>query len=294
MTLLRAAARTLLASYFVVSGVKAVKDPDSLVPAAQPIADKVVPLVKDYAPDTVARYIPEDAATLIRINGALQLAGGFALATGKGRRLGALLLAASLVPSTIAKHPFWTRDNPEEEAVDKAHFLKNASLLGGVLLAAGDTEGKPSLAWRARRGSEALARDTKKSGRKAVKEGREFAEEALASGALLAGTVVAGSRRARKQAAKDLKKAREVAEKQAAEARKVAEKQAAEFKKNAERAAKDARKNFKKGRDNFAKSAEQARDDVAKQAGQVIKDVKKSDVAKKINKATENIHLGEN
>lgn len=294
MTLLRAAARTLLASYFVVSGVKAVKDPDSLVPAAQPIADKVVPLVKDYAPDAVAKYIPEDAATLIRINGALQLAGGFALATGKGRRLGALLLAASLVPSTIAKHPFWTREDPEEEAVDKAHFLKNASLLGGVLLAAGDTEGKPSLAWRARRGSEALARDTKKSSKKAVKDGREFAEEALASGALLAGTVVAGSRRARKKAAKDLKKATVVAEKQAVEARKVAEQQAAEFKKNADRAAKDARKNLKKGRDNLAKGAEKAREDVAKQTEQVIKDVKKSDVGKLINKATENIHLGEN
>ncbi|HLT61368.1 MAG TPA: DoxX family membrane protein, partial [Microlunatus sp.] len=228
MTLLRAAARTLLASYFVVSGVKAVKDPESLVPAAQPVADKVVPLVKDYAPDTVAKYVPEDAATLIRINGALQLAGGFALATGKGRRLGALLLAASLVPSTIAKHPFWDREDPEQEAADRAHFLKNASLLGGVLLAAGDTEGKPSLAWRARRGSEALARDTKKRGKKAAKQGRELTEEALAGGALLAGTVVAGSRRARKKARKEFKKAQAVAEKQAAEAKKVAEKQAAE------------------------------------------------------------------
>lgn len=294
MTLLRAAARTLLASYFVVSGVKAVKDPDSLVPAAQPIADRVVPLVKDYAPDTVAKYIPEDAATLIRINGALQLVGGFALATGKGRRFGALLLAASLVPSTIAKHPFWTREDPEEEAVDRAHFLKNASLLGGVLLAAGDTEGKPSLAWRARRGSEAMARDTKKSGKRAIKDGREFAEEALAGGALLAGTVVAGSKRNRKRAAKELKKAQADFEKRAGEARKVAEKQAAEARKQAEQFAKDAKKNLRKGADNLSKNAERARDDVSKQAQQVIKDVQKSDVAKKINKATQNIHLGEN
>lgn len=294
MTLLRAAARTLLASYFVVSGVKAVKDPDSLVPAAQPIADKVVPLIKDYAPGTMARYIPEDAATLIRINGALQLAGGFALATGKGRRLGALLLAASLVPSTIAKHPFWTREDADEEALDKAHFLKNASLLGGVLLAAGDTEGKPSLAWRAKRGTEALSRDTRKAGKKVARDSRELAEEALAGGALLASTVVAGSRRNRKRAAKELKKAQSTFEKQSAEARKVAEKRAAEARKQAERFAKDTKKNLSKGVGELSKNAEKARHDVAKQAQHVIKDVQKSDVAKKINKATENIRLGDN
>lgn len=294
MTLLRAAARTLLASYFVVSGVKAVKDPESLVPAAQPIADKVVPLVKDYAPDAVAKYVPEDATTLIRVNGVLQLAGGFALATGKGRRFGALLLAASLIPSTIAKHPFWTREDPEEEAVDRAHFLKNASLLGGVLLAAGDTEGKPGLAWRAQKGSQALARDTRKASKKAARQGRDRAEEALASGALLAGTVVASSRRARKKASKELKKAQEAAEKRAAEARKVAEKQAAEAKKHAQQAAKHAKKNVKSGAEDLSKRADKAREDVGKQAQQVIKDAKKSDVGKKISKATENIHLGEN
>ena len=50
MTLLRAASRTMLASYFVASGVKALRDPDSLVPVAEPLADRLVPLVKQYAP----------------------------------------------------------------------------------------------------------------------------------------------------------------------------------------------------------------------------------------------------
>ena len=39
MTLLRAAYRTMLASYFITSGVKALRDPDSLVPVAEPLAD---------------------------------------------------------------------------------------------------------------------------------------------------------------------------------------------------------------------------------------------------------------
>ena len=54
MTLLRAAARTLLASYFISSGVGAVRRPDELVPAAQPVADALVPFVKRYAPDQLA------------------------------------------------------------------------------------------------------------------------------------------------------------------------------------------------------------------------------------------------
>src|SRR5918992_3568991 len=157
MTLLRAAARTMLASYFVASGVKALRDPDSLVPDAEPLTDKMVPFVKEYAPAQVASFIPDDARTLVRLHGATQVVGGLALASGKGRRLGAVLLAYSLIPGTIAKHPFWSRTDPVERAHDQHQVLKNVSLLGGVLLAAADTEGKPSLAWRAQKGGKVLA-----------------------------------------------------------------------------------------------------------------------------------------
>jgi uncharacterized membrane protein YphA (DoxX/SURF4 family) len=112
----------MLASYFVSAGIKAIRDPEALVPAAEPLVDRVVPLVKQYTPEQVAGYVPESTVTLVRINGIAQVLGGAALATGKGRRLGALLLAGSLIPSTIAKHPFWTvrprgahgRSSPEE------------------------------------------------------------------------------------------------------------------------------------------------------------------------------------
>ena len=135
MTLLRAVSRTMLASYFIASGVKALRDPAPLVPLAEPLADRFVPLVKQYAPDQVAGLIPEDAQSLVRLNGGAQVLGGLALATGKGRRFGALLLAGSLVPSTIAKYPFWRDSDPEVKAANRTHFLKNISLLGGVLLA---------------------------------------------------------------------------------------------------------------------------------------------------------------
>jgi uncharacterized membrane protein YphA (DoxX/SURF4 family) len=252
MTLLRAGARTMLASYFIVNGVKAVRNPDPLVPAAEPVADRVVPLVKKYAPQQVATVVPEDTASLVRANGAAQVLGGLALASGKGRRLGALLLAGSLVPSTLAKHPFWTRTDPEERALDRSQFLKNVSLLGSVLLAAGDTEGRPSLAYRAQKGGHSIAQETRKARKSLAKSTSGLAksttgvaDEALAGGAALVGAVVASSRAAKKKAAKELKYARQLAAKEAAELREAAEKAAKNAKKHQRKQQKKSRRRDK-------------------------------------------------
>ena len=253
MSLLRAIPRTMLASYFVAAGIRAIRDPESLVPAAEPLVDRVVPLVKEYTPEQVAGYVPENTVTLVRINGIAQVVGGAALATGKGRRLGALLLAGSLIPSTIAKHPFWTVQDPEERAQDRNHFLKNVSLLGGVLLASQDTEGKPSLAWRAQKGGESIAKETRRASKKLSKStskaaGRssELADAAVAGGAALVGAVAESSRRVRKQAAKQLKEAKALAAKQAEEAQEAAAKAAKTAKKEARKELKVVAKKAKK------------------------------------------------
>ena len=253
MSLLRAIPRTMLASYFVAAGIKAIRDPESLVPAAEPLVDRVVPLLKEYTPEQVAGYVPENTVTLVRINGIAQVVGGAALATGKGRRLGALLLAGSLIPSTIAKHPFWTVQDPEERAQDRNHFLKNVSLLGGVLLASQDTEGKPSLAWRAQKGGESIAKETRraskklsKSTSKAAGSASELADAAVAGGAALVGAVAESSRRVRKQAAKQLKEAKALAAKQAEEAQEAAAKAAKNAKKEARKELKVVAKKAKK------------------------------------------------
>jgi uncharacterized membrane protein YphA (DoxX/SURF4 family) len=243
MTLLRAGARTMLASYFVVTGVKALRNPDQLVQAAEPLVDRVVPVVKKYAPQQVATVVPEDAVNLVRANGAIQVVGGLGLATGFGRRLGAALLAASIVPSTVAKHPFWSRSNPEEKALDRAQFLKNTSLLGGVLLASLDTEGKPSLAYRAQKGGQSLAKETRKARKAFAKTTSSKADEALAGGAALAGALAATSRSARKKAAKELKSAKELAAKQAAERKEAADKAAKQAQKDARKQQKARKRN---------------------------------------------------
>ena len=242
MTLLRSTARTMLASYFVVSGLKAVRDPESLVAAAEPLVDGVVPTVQRFAPEQVASLVPTDAKTWVRINGALELVGGIALATGKGRRLGAALLALSLVPTTIGKYPFWSRSDPAERAADRDHFLKNVSLLGGVLIASRDTEGRPSLGYRANKTSQALVADTRKVSHKVSKETKQLTDAALAEGALLVGAVVGTSRKSRKQATKQFKAAKVTAGKQAVEAKQAAVKAAKQAQKDAGKFAKTAGK----------------------------------------------------
>ena len=287
MTLLRAAARTMLASYFVASGVKALRDPDSLVPDAEPLTDKIVPLVKEYAPAQVASFIPENAKTLVRVHGATQLVGGLALASGKGRRMGAMLLAYSLIPSTIAKHPFWSRTEAAEREHDRHQFLKNTSLLGGVLLASADTEGRPSLAWRAQKGGKTLAKSTGKATDKLAKKaesltdgGSDFADSALAGGAALVGTVVASSRKARKEATKQFHIAQVLAAKRAEEARKAAVKAAKQAKKDAPKQLAAAKKlasaKANEARELAAERAKEAQKAAAVRAKQARKEEKRA------------------
>jgi uncharacterized membrane protein YphA (DoxX/SURF4 family) len=253
MSLLRAVPRTMLASYFMVSGIKAIRDPESLVPVAEPLADRVVPLVKEYAPEQVAGYVPENTVTLVRVFGVAQLVGGAALATGKGRRLGALLLAGTLMPGTIAKHPFWKVQDPEERAQERNQFLKNVSLLGGVLIASVDTEGKPSLAWRAQKGGRSLAKETRKASKKLTKStgkvaggASELAESAVVTGTALAAALSESSRKVRRQAARQLKEATAAAAKQAEEVQEAAAKAAKKAKKEARKQAKVVTKKAKK------------------------------------------------
>ena len=182
----------------------------------------------------------------------IQATTGAALATGRGRRLGALLLAGTIVPSTIAKHPFWTVQDPEQRAQDRSHFLKNVSLLGGVLIASVDTEGKPSLAWRAQRGGQSLAKETRKASKKLAKStGRvagganDLAESAVVTGIALVEALADSSRRVRKQAAKQLKEAKALAAQQAEEAQAAAAKAAKKANKQARKQAKVVSKKVK-------------------------------------------------
>lgn len=175
---MRALARPLLSMIFVVQGANSIRNPEPLVPKAQPVADRLVPMVKKVAPPQVSDRIPETTVNLVRLNGAVQVVGGLALATGKGRRLGAAALATTLLPVTVAGHPFWQMKDKESRQAQRIQFMKNLGLLGGLLLAAVDTEGKPGVAWRASHGAKAAKRETKRGAKAAKREAKDLAREA--------------------------------------------------------------------------------------------------------------------
>lgn len=173
MTITRLLARPMLASLFAVGAVNALKNAQAAATRAQPVADRMVPLARKAVPGAP---IPTDTVTLVRLNAAAQLVGAAALATGRAPRLSASVLAASLVPTTLAGHRFWEESDPAARSQQKVHFFKNVSVMGGLLLAAVDTEGRPGVAWRARH----AATDVRREARHLAKEARREAKLAKA------------------------------------------------------------------------------------------------------------------
>ncbi len=133
---------------FISGGLDAVRHPETKVAAAQGVTDQLRTLVPS---------LPKDTASLVRFNGMVQLGGGVLLATGRVRRLAALALIGSVLPTTYAAHRFWEEPDEKIRAQQRVHFLKNLGLLGGLILAAVDTEGAPSLAWRTRQSAQRVS-----------------------------------------------------------------------------------------------------------------------------------------
>jgi uncharacterized membrane protein YphA (DoxX/SURF4 family) len=147
MSPVRALARPLLASVFVAEGLDALRNPGPRADRAEPVVEKVAEVAPPDAPTI-------DAEALTKVTGAVMVAGGALLALGKVPRLASAALAAAVVPTTLAEHRFWECSDPGERAAQQAHFTKNMGLLGGLALAAVDTEGRPGVAWRARHAAE--------------------------------------------------------------------------------------------------------------------------------------------
>ena len=73
------------------------------------------------------------------------------------------LNVGTLVPTTIAGHRFWEETDKQARAQQLTQFLKNVSMLGGLIIAATDTGGKPSLSWRARRAASSATKSARKA-----------------------------------------------------------------------------------------------------------------------------------
>lgn len=131
----------MLAAIFVSGGLDTLRNPGPRANLAEPIAPSVA--------RAIPIPLPEDSESLVKLDAGVKVVGGLLLALNRLPRLASLLLAGSLVPTTLAGHRFWEVSDPAQRANQQVHFFKNVGLLGGLLLAAVDTEGRPSLRWRA-------------------------------------------------------------------------------------------------------------------------------------------------
>jgi putative oxidoreductase len=169
MTVIRLIARPMLASVFFVGAASALKNAPALGSKASAVTDKVVPLAQRVAPSVP---VPEDPVTIVRINAGIQIAAAAALATGRAPRISSAVLAASLLPTTIAGHAFWQEQDPALRNTQRLNFFKGVSLVGGLLIAGVDTEGRPGVAWRAQRAARDVRREAKVLARQARAEAR--------------------------------------------------------------------------------------------------------------------------
>lgn len=161
VTLTRTLARSSIAPVFLTDGIDAVRSPN-----AQAVHDDVVtrPLAEMLG-------MQDNPARVVRLMGGVQLVAGTLLIFGKAPRLSSSVLAATLVPTTLSRYRFWEVDDPTVRAQQRNAFLKNCAMVGGLMLAAVDKNGAPSLGWRTKRAARHLgdvASDTLSSAGSAV------------------------------------------------------------------------------------------------------------------------------
>jgi putative oxidoreductase len=172
--LVRRIARPLLAAPFVYGGISTLRKPQDRVPGARPVVEKIA----DTADKQLPVQLPTDVEQWVKADAAVKVVAGSLFALGKFPRLTALVLAVSIVPTTLAGHRFWEHTDPTERFGQISNFLKNGGLLGGLLLAAVDTQGKPGLAYRAHLVNESAHRTARQTRREARHLAHSAAREA--------------------------------------------------------------------------------------------------------------------
>jgi uncharacterized membrane protein YphA (DoxX/SURF4 family) len=147
-TVFRRIARPLLAAASVVDGVGTLVNPKPRIEAATPLLAKGQGMMPTKQ--------PVDPALLVQASAAVKVAAGLMMALGWAPRIAATVLAVELIPSTVVQHPFWAGGYPDDRRAHQQHFVKNAGLLGGLLLAI--TAGKPAAVKGAKKRARKLSR----------------------------------------------------------------------------------------------------------------------------------------
>ncbi len=122
---LRPAARVFTGSTYILLGFDALRAPGARVELAAPL----LAAIRTKVP------LPASDELVVRGNAAVQVLSGTMLAVGRAPRLSALVLAGSLVPTTLAGHAYWTIEDPAARKQQRIQFHKNMAMIGGLLFA---------------------------------------------------------------------------------------------------------------------------------------------------------------
>ena len=150
--LIRRIARPLLSAVFIGQGIETLRNPSVTLEATEPTVAALRNLPEPYGDK-----VPSNPETAARINAAVQVSGGLLLATGKLPRIASAALALTVIPGSLGGHLFWTESDPQRKADKRRALLTDLSLLGGLIIAAADTAGKPSLGWRGRQAADRIS-----------------------------------------------------------------------------------------------------------------------------------------
>lgn len=182
MTLVRVIARPLIASSFVFSGVDRLRTAGATAPQLKPVLARVSKVVP------AAASITSNEKLVGQVLGATQVGAALLLGIGRFSRIAALLLTITATVNTMVDYGSADVTTSEGKKARRSQLLKNLSLIGAVLLAAVDTNGRPGIAWRAehlalgaRKNAVGISKDARKQLKKADKAVRRTAADVVGS-----------------------------------------------------------------------------------------------------------------
>lgn len=147
MSPIRLIARPMLAAGYILNGVERLRKPEAAAASVGPLLNQA----------RKQADVPVDAVTLARVTGVAQVAAGSLLAIGRFPRLSASILVGTYLLDTVGERLSADKTTSKEEnKVRNERTLLRTSMLGGALLAAVDTAGRPGLWWRTQHAAEDL------------------------------------------------------------------------------------------------------------------------------------------
>ncbi|MDQ0277032.1 putative membrane protein YphA (DoxX/SURF4 family) [Arthrobacter silviterrae] len=167
MSVIRALARPMLASSFVLSGIDRLRRADETAQQLSPVLGRF----------SAALPVNASEKTLARVLAGAQVGAGVLLAAGKCSRAAAAVLSLTAGLTTYVEYRSAATDTKEARSHRRSQLAKNIGLLGGALLASVDTAGRPGLAWQAGQLIESGRKGTSKQLKKADAGVRSLAHD---------------------------------------------------------------------------------------------------------------------